>query len=443
MARQPREKAQPWQTVAVSAAPDPTGLPLVGVSLCVVGMSYAPEPAGIALYTTGLAEMLVEHGARVEVVTGVPHYPAWRVEPTYRWRMRADEHRHGVSVRRARHFVPAHQSVLSRLAWEASFLANGALVRLNDRPDGVIAVTPSLSGALVGARAARAAEAPLAVLVQDLVGQAARQSGIAGGNRVASAAKAVEGRVLRRADRVLLISDTFRRQVLEYGVSGDRVRLLPNWSHISPARAERAQVRREMGWNDDVFVVLHTGNMGLKQGLQNVVEAARSLAGRRDVLLVLMGDGNRRAALQQAGRGVDVLRFLGPVHSERYPDVLAAADLLLVNELPTVGEMSLPSKLTSYFASGQPVLAAVSADGACARELEASEGGVRVEPADPEALARAIVALRHKPQERVVLGLAGARYAERTLSRNAASAQVLRLAQDLLSSRSTSKPSGA
>lgn len=410
--------------------------PLAGRALCVVGMSYAPEPTGIAPYTAGLAEMLVGHGAQVEVIAGVPHYPSWRVEEQYRWRLRADEERAGVRVRRARHFVPGRQSALSRLLWEATFLVNAGLVRPARRPDAVIAVTPSLSGAVVGARLARRAGAPLAVLVQDLTGQAARQSGISGGGLVAAAAAAVEGRALRAADRVVLVSETFRRQTEEYGVPEDRVRLLPNWTHIDPGSGSRAAVRRRLGWADDVFVVLHTGNMGLKQGLSNVVEAARLLSDRRDVLVVLMGDGNQREALQAEGADLPVLRFEDPVAADDYADVLAAADLLLVNELPSVGEMSLPSKLTSYFSSGGPVLAAVSADGACARELEATQGAaLRVEPGDPSALAKAVDELQHAPERRAAMGRAGAGYADAVLGRRVAETRVLGLAEELLALR--------
>jgi len=84
---------------------------LSGRHVAVVGMNYAPEPTGIAPYTAGLAEMLVEAGARVTVVTGVPHYPTWTVDPEYRWSLRVRERRHGVDVIRARHFVPRRQSV--------------------------------------------------------------------------------------------------------------------------------------------------------------------------------------------------------------------------------------------------------------------------------------------------------------------------------------------
>lgn len=410
-----------------------SGTSVSGVRICLVGINYAPEPTGSAPYTTGLAEMLLEQGADVQVITGVPHYPAWSVPAAYRRRMRARERIGGVEVLRARHFVPARQSAVGRLAWEGTFLLNAGCMSPR-RPDVVLASTPSLSGAAVGARLARRHGVPFGVVVQDLVGQAARQTGLQGGALVADAAAHVESRILRRADRVAVVSDAFRRQVAAYGVADDRVQLLRNWTHVPPAQRESVEVRRRLGWDDDVFVVLHTGNMGLKQGLENVVEAARLLgSAAEDVLVVLMGDGNCRAELERQAVGIPTLRFVDPVDGDLYPDVLRAADLLLVNELPTVGEMSLPSKLTSYFAAGQPVLAAVSSDGACARELAAAAGAAaRVDPADPGGLARAVLELKGAAATRRRMGERSAAYAASELGREAAGQRAVALVESLL-----------
>lgn len=140
--------------------------------------------------------------------------------------------------------------------------------------------------------------------------------------------------------------------------------------------------RSTRGWHADEVVVLHAGNMGHKQGLENVVESARLAVGRKErVRFVLLGDGNQRAALEAFGEGVETLEFLRPVSEEEYPAALGAADVLLVNERPGVAHMAVPSKLTSYFRSGKPILAATAADGFTAKEVTASGAGVCV-PAD-------------------------------------------------------------
>lgn len=431
-----------------SRAVDAGALPLAGRSICVVGMNYAPEHTGIAPYTTGLAEIAAELGAYVEVLTGVPHYPSWTPSPRYRRRLRATEDRNGVTVRRARHFVPSRPSALPRLLWDGTYVLNTVTMRPKRRPDAVIGVTPSLGGAAAAARWARAYRAPLGIVVQDLVGQAARQSGMAGAGGIAGAAARAEAWLLRRADRVAIISDGMREQVAEFGVEAQKIVHFPNWTHIDADQQQvddaagavgRSATRRALGWDEDAFVVLHTGNMGLKQDLGNVIEAARLAGAAERIVFVLLGDGSQRPELEAQGSGVGALRFHPPVADELYPKALRAADLLLVNELPAVGEMSLPSKLTSYFAAGRPVLAAVSEGGACARELAATHGaGVRVDPADPSALLEAVRALRAQPQSMASMGAAASGYAQRALGRDTATANVLALLTSLLPEHPTS-----
>ena len=99
-------------------------------------------------------------------------------------------------------------------------------------------------------------------------------------------------------------------------------------------------------------VAMHSGNMGNKQDLGNVIDAARLAGNREDIRFVLMGDGSQRAALARQAQGLDNVAFLPPAPENEYADLLAAADILLLNERATVKDMSLPSKLTSYFRSG-------------------------------------------------------------------------------------------
>jgi glycosyltransferase involved in cell wall biosynthesis len=274
---------------------------------------------------------------------------------------------------------------------------------------------------------------PYALVVQDLVGQGAGQSGIAGGAAVANIVGRVEARAFREAAIVAVVTDSFREQLKAYGVDESKIRLLPNWSHIAPATSDRATFRRRLGWDESAFVVLHTGNMGLKQDLGNVIEAARELGARSDIRIVLCGDGSQRPTLMKQAKGLGNLEFLDTVSDDDYADLLHAADLLLVNERSSVGDMALPSKLTSYFAAGRAVLAAVGSDGACAREIEKTQGAARlVEPGNPAALAKAIEELALDGEATAAMAAAGARYAEDHLSRAAAERRAHTLVEELL-----------
>lgn len=400
-------------------------------NILIIGINYRPETTGIAPYTSDLAEHLAAGGHRVTVITGFAHYPAWRVEPGEH-RMRAEESRNGVRVLRRRHYVPRSQSAMRRAAYEATFLVHGALSR-PERPDVVLGVIPSLSGGLLARFYAARAHAPYGLIFQDLMAPAARQSGIGGGARVAGATATLERWAAARARTVAIASDNFRPYMQEIGVEEDRIIDLPNWSHLGAPTADRAATRERLGWPADHSVVLHAGNMGLKQGLEQVVQAARHAdALAAPVRFVLMGEGSQRTALEVQAQGIERLQFLAFQPEDEVPNILDAADLFLVSERATVIDMSLPSKLTSYFAAGRPIIAAVPPQGATAREILLSGAGVVVPIGDADELNRVVARFRGDPGWAASLGAAGRRYAESALDLETARARIDRMLEQTL-----------
>ncbi|WP_326599348.1 glycosyltransferase [Streptomyces sp. NBC_01803] len=399
--------------------------------LLLVSTNYAPEQAGIGPYAAQIAEHLAAaRGAEVHVLAGMPHYPAWRVDPAWRGKWRQVDERAGVRIHRRRHSVPARQTAARRALYEASILVHGlAAPPRMPRPDAVLAQVPSLAGGVLAARAARRYGVPYVPIVQDLMGAAAEQSGISGGGRAASAASAVERRVLRGATLVGIIHDTFRERVRALGVPADRIRLVPNWSHVSGPVVPREKTRARLGWPPDQTVLLHSGNMGLKQGLEVLIDTARHAP---ELRVVLMGDGSQRPRLTELAAGVPNVEFLPPAAAEDFPDVLAAADALVVTQRAAVLDMSVPSKLTSYFAAGRPVLASVAAGGGTAQEIRRSDAGRLVPPEDPAALAAAARELAADPGAADAIGTRGAGYARDHLSRAAGLDRVTALLDEAL-----------
>ncbi|WUH95976.1 glycosyltransferase [Streptomyces sp. NBC_00433] len=406
-----------------------------------VSTNYAPEHAGIGPYATQIAEHWAVGGAEVHVLAGMPHYPAWRVDPAYAGVWRTEEERAGVRVHRRRHTVPPRQTALRRALFEASVLGHGLLAPpAMGRPDAVVAQLPSLAGGIIGARLARRHGVPYVPVVQDLMGAAARQSGIRGGDRVASVAGAAESYALRRATLVGVIHETFVAKVAALGVPEERIRLVPNWSHVQSPSRPREETRARLGWRPGQTVLLHSGNMGLKQGLEVLVEAARLDPGLH---VVLMGDGNQRDKLREAAGGLPNLHFAPPADDAEFPDVLAAADVLAVTQRASVLDMSIPSKLTSYFAAGRPVLASVAAAGGTAQEVERSGAGLVVAPEDPRALLDAVRALADDPDRADALGARGPLYVREHLSREAGLARIDALLAEALGEAAGVEPAEA
>jgi colanic acid biosynthesis glycosyl transferase WcaI len=157
------------------------------------------------------------------------------------------------------------------------------------------------------------------------------------------------------------------------------------------------------------------------------------------MLVTLVGDGNTRAALEKDAARLNNVQMLSPVDSGLYPSVLAAADVLIINERPSVLDMSMPSKLTSYLAAGRPIVAAVHPDGATAIEIQACGGGVVIPAGQPSALADALVRLVGADQERRTLGLAARAYSVEHLSRDGARARTIELVESLARDRVVSR----
>jgi glycosyltransferase involved in cell wall biosynthesis len=361
--------------------------------ILITSLNYAPEETGIAPYSTAVAEHLAIQGYQVTVVAGMPHYPQWRVAGRYRNRRSLIEHRNLVEVRRRAHYVPPIQSALNRARYEASSLALALEARRVERPSAVLGIVPSISGGVAARTAAASFRVPYGIVFQDLVGAAAEQSGIAG-SKIAALTRTAESWIARDAAAVGIVAEGFRPYVEALGVQSDRIRRLRNWTRTPAPTIPRDDIRRDLGWPGDAFVCLHAGNMGTKQGLENVVQAARlAIASNAPLLFVLMGDGNQRRALQVlAGRyNLPNLRFLPLQPDDRFSSILAAADVLLVNQRASVADMSLPSKLTAYFAAGRPVVAACAPHSETARGITDSGAGLVVAPESPRALIDGIM----------------------------------------------------
>ena len=380
----------------------------------IIGINYRPERSGIGPYTAGLAEHLAARGDEVTVITGLPSYPGWRLLRGTPRRLLATEHLDGVTVIRAANYVPASQTAAKRALYEGTFGLTGLLASLRlSRPDAILGVIPSLSGGVIARLTGQRFGAPYGLLFQDLMGPAASQSGIAGGSAAARATGVAEAWAVADARTIGVVAESFIRYVASLGVPADRIRHVPNWSRLARPSLTPAETRRRFGWRDDAQVVLHAGNMGLKQGLEQVVEAARLGAERNDpVRFVLAGGGSQAGAMRAAAEEIPTLDVLPVQPDGLHASLLAAADVLLLSERATQLDMSLPSKLTSYFAAGRPILAAVPPNGASSKEVERSGACVTVPAGHPAAILDALAGLRADPTIAARLAAAGPPYAE-------------------------------
>ncbi|PZF13068.1 glycosyltransferase family 4 protein [Curtobacterium sp. MCLR17_034] len=381
-------------------------------SVLLVGLNYSPESTGIAPYSAGLARELAARGWRVRVITSFPHYPQWAFRGG-RPRRAEESVEDEVRVVRRRHELPRKPGGVARALSELSF-GFASLTAASGRPDVVVLVSPALiSSALALVKAKVITRRPVVVWVQDLYTLGVKELGDKRSHLSGRAIAAVERWVLRSSDRVVVIHERFRDTVMqEFGLQRDAVAVVRNWSHLADvAPLDRHEARVALGWDPEHFVVLHAGNMGLKQGLENVVEAARLASARSSaVRFVLLGDGNQREHLAKLAADVPALSIIGSLPDDQFRQALVAADALLVNEKGGVEGMAVPSKLTSYFSTGLPVIAATDRGSITESELRMAEAGPVVKADDPRALLDAADSLRADPDLAAKMGENGRRF---------------------------------
>lgn len=389
--------------------------------ILIVGINYAPEVIGIAPYTTGMASALAQRGHEVEVFTGYPHYPDWK-RGAGRVAFRSRERIDGVTIRRFAHPVPPRFSWLARALMEIVFGLQVATARWGKR-DVVICVTPPLMAAAIAVIRARLTLRRPAVgaLVQDIYTRGIAETGAASGI-TARAIRFIESATLNLADGVSTIHTGFSLDLTKtLRVDPTRMREIRNWTHIDAADvAAGGAFRAAHGWRPEDIVVLHAGNMGYKQGLENIVAAAE-LADRHGlpVKFALLGDGNQRPQLIRLAKGITSLEFIDSVEESAFPAALGAADILIINERRGVGHMSVPSKLTSYFKAGKPIVAAVDPNSYAAAEIESAGAGVCVAPERPDLILAEVLRIGQDHALAGQLGAAGRDYSEKRLSRHA------------------------
>lgn len=387
--------------------------------VAIVGINYAPDPTGIPVYTTGMAEYLAGQGHSVSVYTGFPYYPRWAKAPEDQGRLFRSETRNGVAVRRHYIYVPSRPSALKRMLHELSFVCSVTLGYLfGPRADLTVIVSPPLFIGIPIALIARFKRSRTLFHVQDLQPDAAVDLGMLKPGRLTDLFFFLERITYRLVDCVSTISYGMLEKIASKGVPRQKLTLFRNWAHdelVSPMGTD-TWYRRE--WNlATKFVVLYSGNMGVKQGLDSLLDTAANLREKRDIVFLVVGDGGEKPLLMQRARemGLDNIQFHPLQPMERLSELLATADVAVVPQKRGVKDIVLPSKLGNLLASGRPVIAGADAQTEFGRIIVESGCGVLVEPGNATQMAAAIVDFSLERNECTRMGEEGRRYMEKNL----------------------------
>jgi len=394
------------------------------VKFLVYGINYSPELTGIGKYSGEMAQRLAQAGHEVRVITAPPYYPDWRVGPGYSASRYQRQTIDGVSVWRCPLWVPQQPGGHKRLLHLASFALSSLPVLLAQwrwKPDVVWVVEPPLMCAPAAVAFARVRGAKSWLHIQDFEVDAAFDLGLIKGERLRGWVQSLERWLMRRFDVVSTISGRMLDRVRAKGVDAQRVVHFPNWvdiSGIAPLPGV-SPYRAELGLAADAVVVLYSGNMGNKQGLEVLADVARVLKDDPRIQFVFGGNGSGRAGLEARCQGLAQVRFLDLQPLERLNDWLGLADVHVLPQRADAADLVMPSKLTGMMASGRAVLATAAAQTELGRVVATEAAcGLIVPPEDAAAMAAALQTLANNAALRAELGANGRRYAERELSQD-------------------------
>ena len=358
--------------------------------------SFHPDQTATGQLLTDLCEGLVrEHGCRVSVVAGLPLQPAGDADVEPRGLFSRDRHA-GVEILRARGTRCSNRRFQGRATNYLTYFLAAAWAGLRlDRPDVVVALTdPPIIG-LAAWLCARRFGVPLVMAYQDLFPEVAVLLEDFHSDTVNAMLQAVNRFLCRRAARVVAIGETMQKRLIATkGARAERTVVIHNWADttaIIPGPKQNAFA--EAHGLGGKFVVMHSGNLGLSQSLETVVEAAALLREVPDIQIVFQGEGVKKDDLARRVRalGLSNVMFLPYRPKERLSESFAAADVFVVSLRRGLAGCIVPSKLYGVLAAGRPYVAAVEGECEVAAITRAHACGLVAEPGSPRDLADKIL----------------------------------------------------
>lgn len=359
------------------------------------GMNYAPELTGIGRYSGELGAYLALQGMKVEVVTTAPHYPGWSVRPPHGRFAYSSKILDGARVHRCPMIMRKRMRGIWRLLAPVSFALFSAPLAfwriLRSRPDTVLVVEPTLAIVPAAWLGARLTGARMVLHVQDLEVDVAFAVGHISGGLARRFAMTIERFLLAGFDHIVTISNEMRSRIQDKGVAESRISLVRNWvdaRKIVPLPRHPNSFRQELGLTGDHFVVLYAGNIGIKQALDIMLDAAVQLADQPNIVFVIAGEGPEKAPLQTRYGHLPNVRYLPLQPEERLCELLNFADLHALPQNASAADLVLPSKLGGMMASGRDMV--ICADPGTEIHTFLSGSAIVVPSGDSKAMADAI-----------------------------------------------------
>lgn len=391
-----------------------------------LGGNFSPELTGIGKYNGEMMQWLSDKGFECTVITTYPYYPEWKVQTSYSkrsyWFKNETKATASASynIIRCPHYVPKNPTGAKRLASDLTIFFSTFIALLpllfKKKHDYVLTVAPPFALGVLGIFYKKLKGAKFLYHIQDLQVDAARDLNLIRSKPMLDVLFSIENFILRHADVMSTISKGMIRK-MNNKCNGDVV-LFPNWVDLEefyPIINKRG-LKVQYGFKASDKVILYSGAIGEKQGLESIIHSAKFFEKKPDVKFVICGSGpykKQLVALQERLNLKNVF-FLPLQPAESFNQFLNMADVHLILQKANASDLVLPSKLSTIMAIGGVSIVTAKCHSSLYEIMAAADMGIVIEPEDQVALDNAIT--EAIISDLAIKGLNARLYAERHLS---------------------------
>lgn len=378
------------------------------MKILIQSINYPPESISTGKYNGEMAEWLAAKGHQVTMITAPPYYPQWQIWKGYSAVTYSVEIIHQVKVIRCPLWVPQKPSTFKRILHLLSFTFSAAPVIfwqiVKEQPDIVIVIQPYFFATPWIRLVSLFSKSKIWLHIQDYEIDTAFELGFLKFKWLRRFATLIENGLLRSVDRVSTVSSRMMERLSLKGVCPEKTFFFPNWvdtQTIFPLDSNEA-FRQQLGLTAENFVALYAGNMGVKQGLDLIIKAAKKLIDHKHIVFVLCGEGAQRKQLFTEAQGLNNIKWIPLQPYKQLNQLLNIADVHLLPQREDAADLVMPSKLSGMLASGRPVLTTAHQETQVAEIV--NNAGLVVPPNQVDLFVEALLKLASDTEKRILWG---------------------------------------
>lgn len=391
-------------------------------SILYISQYFPPEMGAPSARVYELSRRWVEKGAKVTVLTGFPHHPTGIIPEKYRRMTFLEETKDNIRVLRTYVYATANKGFIKRIISYMSFMLSCILIgsRKVGYHDIIIATSPQFFVGIAGYFISRTKGIPFIFEVRDLWPESIVQLGQLKNKYIIRLLEWIELKLYQKSVHIVGVADSTMKILTDRGIHQNKVSIIKNGVDLSLFNSYRnpSLIKEKYGFKDK-FIVSYIGTHGLSHALDRVLDTAKMMQDKKDILFLLVGEGAEKENLKKKAKKEKITNVLfhDQISKDALPDFYSLSDLILVTlKNLQIFQHVIPSKIFEIMAMSRPII--ISVNGESRNLVESAAAGIYSKPEDPIDLSRKIKRLYSDPGLQAELGKNGRKFVLKYFNRD-------------------------